>query len=99
MKPAEIREIRWTVVADVRTETPEGATTTRGAPSFEVWACSSKEAHTKAKDLLTISWKTTRCDWRGTTKVRISMGLYDSNGNYFSADENGIKEEKFGKIF
>ncbi|MEE9353351.1 MAG: hypothetical protein V3U94_02895 [Candidatus Thorarchaeota archaeon] len=87
MKPAEIREVRWTVMADVRTETPEGATTTRGAPSFEVWACSAKEAHTKAKDILTVSW-------RGPTKVEISMGLCDSNGNYFSADENGIKEEK-----
>ena len=80
-------EIRWTVVADVRTETPEEATTTRGAPSFEVWACSAKEAHTKAKAVLTASW-------REPTKIEISMGLCDSNGNYFSADEKGIKEEK-----
>ena len=78
-------QIRWTVAATVSIETPEGDSITRGSPTFEVWASNAREAHSKSKDILTASW-------RGPTKVEIQMGLCDSGGNYFSADEDGIKK-------
>ena len=74
----------WTMAGTVTTETPDGVVMPRSVPALRVDAASAKEALIKYRDIVTATWN-------GASKVSFDVGIQDETGNYFSADENGVK--------
>ena len=74
----------WTMVGTVTTETPDGVATTRQVPMLRIEASTAGSALNQYRDIVTAAW-------RGPCKVSFDVGMQDETGNYFSADENGVK--------
>lgn len=73
----------WRVTATVTVTTTQGEIS-RSTPMFSVTATGARDAFSKARDVLTVAW-------HGPSKIEFQIGMCDDGGNYWAADQNGLK--------
>lgn len=83
MSTPRIRE--WSMSGVVTTETPDKVSISRQVTTFEVNATTAREAVSVWKNIVTSAW-------RGPCKVSFELGFCDSDGNYWQANQDGLKD-------